>query len=329
MLKDREIITNDNTQMIPQTDFDGRMLQYDFPDLHIGIAEYKEGPTGCTVFYFPNNVTSVADVRGGFPGTIGGTSAEDGKTAAICFAGGSIYGLEAATGVAAELFSMRGYARVFNVRGAVIYDFFRNNLIYPDKRLGQAALKAARTGVFPLGFHGVGCWPGCGPAFDCLQPDGTGQGGAFRQIGSLRIAVFTVVNSFGVIVDRQGNIVRGNLDRKTGARHHYIDLLEDRLANGKSSELHYANTTLTLIVTNKKFDMESLRQVSRQVHSSMARAIQPFHTQHDGDVLYAATTDEIDDSILDATDFGVITSELAWDAILSCFQGYDSSGTGT
>ncbi len=327
MLKERDIITNDNTQMTPKINFEGRVLKFDFPELYIGIAEYKEGPTGCTVFYFPNNVISVADVRGGFPGTLRGSSAEDGKTSAICFAGGSIYGLEAATGVAAELFSMRGYSGVFSVRGAVIYDFFRNNMIYPDKELGRAALKTAQTGIFPLGFHGVGCWPGCGPAFDCLQPDGTGQGGAFRQIGPTKICVFTVVNALGEIVDRQGNIVRGNLDRKTGARYHYIDLLEERLTKNRHPELHYANTTLTLVVTNQKFDMESLRQLSRQVHSSMARAIQPFHTQYDGDVLFSATTNEVENDLLDVTDFGVLASELAWDAILSCFQGYDSSGT--
>lgn len=119
---------------------------------------------------------------------------------------------------------------------------------------------------------------------------------------------------------------RGNLDRETGARYHYVDLLEERLAKNKHPELHYANTTLTLIVTNQKFDMESLRQLSKQVHSSMARAIQPFHTQYDGDVLFAATTNEVENELLDVADLGVLASELAWDAILSCFQGYDSSG---
>jgi L-aminopeptidase/D-esterase-like protein len=326
MLKERGIITNDNTKMVPLTEYEGRVLKYDFPELQVGIAEYKEGPTGCTVFYFPKDAISVADVRGGFPGTIGGSSAEDGRTSAICFAGGSAYGLEAATGVASEIFSMRGYFGVYNVRGAVIYDFFRNNMIYPDKELGRAAMRSAKTGIFPLGFHGVGCWPGCGTAFDCLQPDGTGQGGAFQQIGVTKLAVFTVVNSLGVIVDRQGNIVRGNYDRGTGKRYHYSDLLERRLANNARPEPHYATTTLTLIVTNQKLDIESLRQLSRQVHSSMARAIQPFHTKDDGDVLYAVTTNEVENDILEVTDLGVIASELAWDAILSCFQGYDSSG---
>jgi 6-aminohexanoate-oligomer endohydrolase len=49
----------------------------------------------------------------------------------------------------------------------------------------------------------------------------------------------------------------------------------------------------------------------------MNRAIQPFATQEDGDVLYAVTTDEIENPSLSPLDLGVIASELAWDAILS------------
>jgi hypothetical protein len=36
-----------------------------------------------------------------------------------------------------------------------------------------------------------------------------------------------------------------------------------------------------------------LKQFPRQVHTSMPRAIQPFHTDNDADVLYAVTTSEV------------------------------------
>ena len=50
----------------------------------------------------------------------------------------------------------------------------------------------------------------------------------------------------------------------------------------------------------------------------MARAIQPFHTMRDGDVLFTATTGEVENRRLkSAADFGVVTSELAWDAVLN------------
>ena len=49
----------------------------------------------------------------------------------------------------------------------------------------------------------------------------------------------------------------------------------------------------------------------------MARAIQPFATQYDGDVLYAVTTDEVDNPDLTPMDLAVAASELAWDAVLA------------
>ena len=63
-----------------------------------------------------------------------------------------------------------------------------------------------------------------------------------------------------------------------------------------------------------------LRTLGRQVHASLARAIQPFHALVDGDVLYAVTTDEVDDDSMDSLTLGVIASELAWDAVLASFD---------
>jgi 6-aminohexanoate-oligomer endohydrolase len=77
------------------------------------------------------------------------------------------------------------------------------------------------------------------------------------------------------------------------------------------------NTTITLVVTNQKLPFSSLQRLATQVHSSMSRAIQPFATARDGDILYAVTTDEVENPSLEATDLGVIASELAWDAILA------------
>jgi L-aminopeptidase/D-esterase-like protein len=323
-------LTNDTAKLVPKTTFDVPVLQFDFPALQIGVAAYEEGPTGCTVFRFANDPTSVIDVRGGFPGTIHGSPEEDIRTAAICFSGGSSYGVEAATGVAAEIFAESGYADLKLVRGAITYDFWRENKIYPDKALGRAALKSARAGVFPLGRAGVGCSLTCGGGFG--NPETTGQGGAFLQVGPTKIAVFTAVNAVGAIVDRQGQVVRGHLDPKTGRRHHYRELLERKLAQNEPKESPQGkNTTLTLVVTNQKltgyFEPRwQLRQLARQVHSSMARAIQPFHSFGDGDILFAVTTGEVENSLLNLTDLGVLASELAWDAVLSCFPRKDQPG---
>ena len=312
------LITNDNTALEPITAFESDLLVFDFPGLQIGVAEYAEGPTGCTVFYFSNGAATAIDIRGGSVGTIGNYEWNH----AICLAGGSLYGLEAATGVSAELFARRGYSTNFEdialVSGAIIYDYPpRQNAVYPDKSLGRAAIKAARAGVFPTGRHGAGCSASVGKGFDFTQGELSGQGGAFRQVGVTKIAAFSVVNAIGAIVNRQGKVVRGNLDKDTGTRRHSIEDLERRLANAKALNPPPGNTTLTVVITNQKMSARSLNQFARQVHTSLGRAIQPFQTQLDGDVLYAITTNRVENRNLDEIGLGVIASEVVWDAVLS------------
>jgi L-aminopeptidase/D-esterase-like protein len=323
-------MTNDNTPLTTVTNPDGRRIEIDFSSLHIGIAEYAEGPTGCTVFYFGGEVVSCSvDVRGGSHGTIL-TEGRD-RLHAICLAGGSALGLEAAGGVTAETFAMRGYATGWTdipiVSGGIIFDYNlrRPNAIYPDKDLGRAALRVARPGLFTLGSHGAGCAATVGKG---LRPthegEPSGQGAAFRQIGATKIAVFTVVNAVGAIVDRHGHVVRGNRDPRTGERRHLMEGLEMVLAEGPE-EPPPGNTTLTVVVTNQRLSADrglawSLRQFARLVHTSMARAIQPFHTVYDGDVLWAVTTNEVDNPALNDVALGAVASELAWDAVLSCYD---------
>ncbi len=317
------MLTNTSLSLTPQTSFDGPNLAFDFPALHIGIAEYAEGPTGCTVFYFPDGVATSIDARGGLVVKTGDYE----RNHAICFAGGSVYGLEVASGVTVTLFEQRAAALqtkaaisskyVALVSGAILNDYsVRDNVIYPDQKLGKAALQAARPGLFPLGARGAARSANCGNIFNLAHKESSGQGGAFRQVGSTKIGVFTAVNAVGVIVDRQGQIVRGNRDPKTGLRRSPVEELEQRLARGETVTTAFGNTTLTLVVTNQHLRPEELRQLGRQVHSSMARAIQPFQTINDGDVLYTVTTDEVDNSQVSGAMLGILASELAWDAVL-------------
>jgi 6-aminohexanoate-oligomer endohydrolase len=317
------MLMNSSLSLLPQTSFEGPALAFDFPALHIGVAEYAEGPTGCTVFYFPDGVATAIDARGGLVVRSGNYE----RNHVICFAGGSVYGLEAASGVTAALFEQRASAlqtkaaissqHVALVSGAILNDYFvRDNVIYPDHQLGKAAFLAARSGLFPLGARGAGRSATCGNIFSVARKESSGQGGAFRQIGSTKIGVFTVVNAVGVIVDRQGQVVRGNYDPETGLRLSPVEELEQRLTRGEVVTTAFGNTTLSLVVTNQCLRPEELRQLGRQVHSSMARAIQPFQTINDGDVLYAVTTNEVDDSRISGSMLGILASELAWDAVL-------------
>ena len=131
------------------------------------------------------------------------------------------------------------------------------------------------------------------------------------------MAVFCVVNALGAIVGRDGGVVRGNRDPDTGEREHPSEGLHRRLGSREATPPSPANTTLTVAITNRRLDRFPLAQFARQVHSSMARAIHPFHTPMDGDVLYAVSTGEIDDPDLGRAELGMMASEAAWDAVLN------------
>jgi L-aminopeptidase/D-esterase-like protein len=125
------------------------------------------------------------------------------------------------------------------------------------------------------------------------------------------------VNSVGAIVDRDGTFVCGHLDAATGLRRSLVPGVEERLAAGLPVHPPPGNTTLTVVVTDRKLEPRVLRTLGRQVHASMARAIQPFHALVDGDVLYAVSTNEIEDPALESIGLGIVASELAWDAVLA------------
>jgi len=321
----------------PRTSAASPALDFQFDAVQVGTAEYSEGPTGVTVLYFPSRVIAAVDVRGGSPGTSGTDTLRFGYDTpavdAIVLAGGSVYGLEATEGVRGELLATgkRDASRfnIANVLGAIIYDFpYRTNSVYADRELGRAALRAARSGRVPLGTQGAGRSASVGKYFGYAFGEMAGQGAAFRQVGATKILVITVVNALGVIVDRQGNVVRGNRDPQSGARTHVIeDLnngvglrkreLELKRRAGQPPASSEGNTTLTVIVTNQKLGYSDLQRLAVQAHTSMARAIQPFQTRRDGDVLFAVTTAEIDNPAFDAADISTLAGELAWDAVLA------------
>lgn len=331
-------VGQDSSEPVPKVYKDVPSLRFEFPEMRVGIAEYEEGPTGTTVFYFPKGVKGAVDVRGGAPGTVNATalmnSYESKMIQAVVFSGGSWYGLSAATGVANEIKELKAQEGqvdfIAGVVAAIIYDVGgrRYSRVTPDDRLGKAALRAAEPGWFPLGARGAGRFAMQGVYY--LRGQGadkygdwphSGQGGAFRTIGPTKIGVFTVVNALGTIVDRNGRVVRCKRNSSKGD----CPLITEKLGSfppisgGSESKTAGAtsNTTLTLVVTNQKLPFWALHRLAVQVHGSMNRAIQPFATEEDGDVLYAVTTDEIENPSLSPLDLGVIASELAWDAILS------------
>lgn len=309
--------------MRPVTEFDGPALEFDLAGVEVGVAEYEEGPTGCTVFRFPEGAALSVDIRGGANGVVG---ADYGFTHAICLAGGSLPGLEAAAGVSAVLHEdLRGPLRWGGaspfrlVSGAILFDFARRDTaVYPDHALGSAAARAARPGWFPLGGRGAGRSAAVGKFLygdEGAEPGG--QGAAFRQLDGTRVLVCSAVNAVGGIVDRDGTVVRGHLSPRDGLRHRALDAIE--AGARPAPPPRGRNTTLTVVVTNARMNERELRQFGRMVHTSMARAIDPFHTTTDGDVLFAVSTGEVESTIA-ADALGLAAGETAWDAVLAAVR---------
>lgn len=320
---------NEDFDLTPKASPGHRTVEFDFPGVEVGTAEYSEGPTGVTVVSVPAGARMSIDSRGG---AIGLTYGADEYTHAVCLAGGSLYGLGAAPGVARELLRRKrndvGWDHLQCVAGAIIYDFSaRDNSVCPDEELGRAALRAAGPGRFPVGRCGAGATASVGK-IDYARCEFAGQGAAFRQIGDIKILAATVVNAVGVIVDRDGKVVRGNYDAATGERGLPQLDYEAAFANGTPTTMP-GNTTISVLVTNVRLPHRELTYFGRQVHGSMNRGIQPFHTNLDGDTLFTLTTDEVDlpstpsrvgPHALNSVALGAVASEVMWDAILSSVQ---------
>jgi L-aminopeptidase/D-esterase-like protein len=337
---------DDQSSLQPVLNAGDNVLAFDWPAVMVGTGEYEEGPTGVTVFRFDRRVHAAVDVRGGGPGTVNTDYLRIGyevpEVDSVVFSGGSWYGLEGTTAVATALKDdgIRDgiWTNLALSVGAIIYDFGdrRLNEIYPDKRLAQAAARAARPGLFPLGARGAGRMAKTGHIFDCGAY--SGQGGAFKQIGDLKIAAFTVVNAVGVVTDREGRVAACYRDKdwpqgelKTAELFGAFPASSKQGAWRPMAQKLDAkrNTTISLVITNQKLERARLERLATQVHSSMGRALQPFATELDGDVLYAVSTAElegpVDESPTPNVDLDIIASELMWDAVLASIPAQQPS----
>jgi len=324
-------IPNDQSQLKPIINSGGKELQLNWPMIRIGTAEYKEGPTGVTVFRFGRKVLAALDVRGE-PITANTEYMRLGRDVplydAVVFSGGSGYGLESTTAVATALKDDQVYTGAMGdvglVTGAIIYDLGarRLNEIYPDKRLAQAAFRAAKESVFRVGSAGAGRMAETGWFFGLNAH--SGQGGAYFEKGNIKIACFTINNAAGVVTDRKGQIKAGHFDPSWPVNLDTAGLLEMvRGTQVSSSGAPSQNTTISLVVVNQKLSFGDLQRLAIQVHTSMSRGLQPYATQWDGDVLFAVSTGEVDlpqdkkerDALI--AGLPVMASEVMWDAILS------------
>jgi L-aminopeptidase/D-esterase-like protein len=328
-----ESIPNDQSNLRPVVNEGGAELKFDWPMVQIGTAEYKEGPTGVTVFRFGRKVWAAYDVRGE-PGTANTEWLRLGRDKpmvdAVVLSGGSLYGEESTTAVATAMKDDQLRTGTWNdvayATGAIIYDLGdrRLNEVYPDKKLAQAAFRAAKPGVFRVGSAGAGRFAKTGYFFGLNAH--SGQGGAFYEKANLKIACFTVVNALGVVTDREGHIKAGYRDPAWPANLDTAGLMQamrSKWADGPAQTKPTQNTTISLVVVNQKLSFADLQRLAIQVHTSMSRGLQPYATEWDGDVLFAVSTGEVE-LPKEEKEYNrmiglipAIASEVMWDAILS------------
>jgi len=327
-----------------------RTVTIDFPGLRIGVAEYPEGPTGCTAILLPRRSAMAVDLRGG---AMSVTNGHYELVDALSLAGGSAFGLEAASGISDALLDAAGGSTAFDkiplVSGAIVYDFaLRDNAIYPDKALGRTAFDSAVENRVPVGQVGAGRSARVGKLLAPLRDgEAAGQGAAFARLGQSRLLVLTVVNAVGAIHDRAGQVVRGFRrphDAPDQNRPERLSFAESLAAwreagcpplSGPATSAApqrspntteptpsepAGNTTLTVVVTDRRMARPELVQTGRQIHDAMARAIRPFHSMTDGDVLFIVSTGEVEAKDLPPIGFAEAGAELAWDAVLNCWQ---------
>ena len=146
-----------------------RNLITDVPGMKVGHAEDLRLGSGATAIIFDQPAAASIDVRGGGPGTRETALLDPAQTVegidAITLAGGSAFGLDAASGVQAWLKEQgRGFAvrtaRVPIVPAAILFDLLSGGdkdwgRYPPYRELGYAAAAAASPD-FPLGSVGAG-----------------------------------------------------------------------------------------------------------------------------------------------------------------------------
>jgi L-aminopeptidase/D-esterase-like protein len=148
-----------------------------------------------------------------------------------------------------------------------------------------------------------------------------GVGSASLRLGDVVIAALVVVNAAGDIIDwRRGTIVAGarTADGRDFARSVDVlrrDLAAPSAANAPIADQPLRATTLAAVGTNVALTKVQLTKLAMMANTGAARAINPFHTQGDGDQVLAISTGLSNQSV-SLTALGAIAAEVLADAIL-------------
>jgi L-aminopeptidase/D-esterase-like protein len=303
--------------------------------LRVGHFTDRRRPTGCTVILFDQPARAGVDYNGSAPAeslgvTLQPTSPLD-RIHAILLSGGGPMALGATAGVVRFLEEQGvGYDwGVPNVRVPIVVGAAIDDLALGDGRIrigADEAYRACQTATATSvieGSVGAGAGATVGKLFVGRGMAGmkSGVGCASARLGKVVIAALVVVNAAGDIIDwRRGTIVAGARTKDGRGFARTADVLrrdlESRSAeNAPLAEGPLRATTLGVIATNVNFTKTELTKLAMMANTGAARAINPYHTQSDGDQMLAVSTGSLPANV-SLTAFGAVGAEVVADAVV-------------
>lgn len=330
--------TNPQTASAPKPDTKAAGFARPAPDnttltavegIKVGHFTLSERPTGCTVVLTKDNTTGSVDVRGGAPGTretdLLNPVNDVQIVNAIVLAGGSAYGLDAASGVVRWLderhigYPVGAAGVVPIVPSAILIDlwFGGDPKVRPGPDCGYRAADAASESPVQEGNVGAGAGATVGKS----AGRGSGSGGPMKAgIGSaaiklpsgLVVAAVVAVNAVGDIIDpATGQVVagvRGPDGKLADARRL---LRQGGSREGRAGE----NTTIGVVATNARLTKVQAQKMAQMAQDGFARAISPIHTPADGDTVFSLSTGTWDGQV-NYGQVGALAAEAMADAIV-------------
>lgn len=266
----------------------------------IAVGHAQKTRTGCTVVLCgPGGAVAGVDVRGAAPGTretdLLGPSNLIERVHAIVLTGGSVFGLDAACGVARYLEERdigfeTGSARVPIVPAAVLYDLaVAEPGVRPDHSTGYEACKSASTGPVREGRVGAGAGSTVGKVLGSAMASPGGVGTASATLSSgITVGVLVVVNAFGDIVEPESGRILAGARSPDGSG--WLDTPSALRKGLPVVASTVESTTLAVVATDAALTRAQARRLAIMAHDGLARAIRPVHTMYDGDTVFALST---------------------------------------
>jgi L-aminopeptidase/D-esterase-like protein len=267
--------------------------------VEVGHFTDSRRPTGCTVILTRAGAVAGVDVRGAAPGTretdlLHPSNLVD-QVHAVLLAGGSAWGLDAASGVMRWL-EENGiglkvpYGLVPIVPAAVLFDLpVGDASIRPDAAAGYAACQAASTAHPQEGNAGAGAGALVGKLYGIHRAMKGGIGTASVTVDGVTVGAIVACNALGDVVDPQTGAVLAGARTEDGQQRLNI---RNAILRGEvpTPLLAGTNTTVGVVATDAILTKAQAHRLAQVSHDGLARAINPVHTMSDGDALFALGT---------------------------------------